>query len=595
MLLAFSVSAAAAEDCADESDGADGDGRCLSFRDGCADRSSFCFSSSVAQMLLASEDGTKAPDLEMSRDRGPTSLPLSFPMFGGGGMVTCSSVDSSLTRARNGLGKDDDARARYNVASCQAPLVPDNWMRASAGVPMEVDGTATDADPSGLQSPLSMNVEINPPVLDWGRSDLYAATKANLTVVNLNNNSVLRLYEPFSTDPQFYVYGYEDLELQPGDNATVTFVFLPKLLGSSSAHLVVQTNFGGFIIHAKGMAVSSPYQILPLTGIDLVIGGQLERNLSLYNPYDDTLYVEEVAVWMSSLESTRYSSHLVCQLGPFDGALELSSSGSNWYTASSEGFGWPVVYIRPSEQWEVLPSKSNTVIELKLQAVSEGKVFGAICLKLRNCTPSTVHTFVIPIELEVHTRTYYDSSGLIAVTFEHISTCDETGSIFSLSLRNDGPKLLRIIGVTEDDRNGPMIFQVKYLNGSILLPDTVTDIALVRHTSSVPEDISSDSCNIVVETNSTLGSSIIIPCKDLVRASLFYTSNAIVAESDGPFARSLYDEEISANARTRTLGSMLQVEDSYDVKVFLLTLFFSPRNRTFIDYIDIKCLFLLKC
>jgi hypothetical protein len=460
---------------------------------------------------------------------------------------------------------------------------------------MEVDGTATDADPSGLQSPLSMNVEINPPVLDWGRSDLYAATKANLTVVNLNNNSVLRLYEPFSTDPQFYVYGYEDLELQPGDNATVTFIFLPKLLGSSSAHLVVQTNFGGFIIHAKGMAVSSPYQILPLTGIDLVIGGQLERNLSLYNPYDDTLYVEEVAVWMSSLESTRYSSHLVCQLGPFDGALELSSSGSNWYTASSEGFGWPVVYIRPSEQWEVLPSKSNTVIELKLQAVSEGKVFGAICLKLRNCTPSTVHTFVIPIELEVHTRTYYDSSGLIAVTFEHISTCDEIGSIFSLSLRNDGPKLLRIIGVTEDDRNGPMIFQVKYLNGSILLPDTVTDIALVRHTSSVPEDISSDSCNIVVETNSTLGSSIIIPCKDLVRASLFYTSNAIVAESDGPFARSLYDEEISANARTRTLGSMLQVEDSYDVKVFLLTLFFSPRNRTFIDYIDIKCLFLLKC
>jgi hypothetical protein len=439
---------------------------------------------------------------------------------------------------------------------------------------MEVDSTATDADPNGLQSPLSMNVQINPPVLDWGRSDLYAATKANLTVVNLNNNSVLRLYEPFSTDPQFYVYGYEDLELQPGDNATVTFVFLPKLLGSSSAHLVVQTNFGGFIIHAKGMAVSSPYQILPLTGIDVVIGGQLERNLSIYNPYDDTLYVEEVAVWMSSLESTRYSSHLVCQLGSSDGALELSSSGSNWYTASNEEFGRPVVYIRPSEQWEVLPSKSNTVIELKLQAVSEGKVFGAICLKLRNCTPSTVRTFVIPIELEVHTRTYYDSSGLIAVTFEHISTCDETGSIFSLSLRNDGPKLLRVIGVTEDDRNGPMIFQVKYLNGSILFPNTVTDIALVRYTSSVPEDISSDSCNIVVETNSTLGSSIILPCKDLVRASLFYTSNAIVAESDGPFARSLYEEEISANARTRTLGSMLQVEDSYDVKVFFLTIFF---------------------
>lgn len=570
-LLAFSVSAAA-EDCADESDGADGDGRCLGFRDACADLSAFCFSSSVAHTLLASEDGIKAMDLEMSRDWGPSSAPLGFPMPGGGGVVSCSSVDTTLARGRNGLGRDGDTGVGYNVASCQAPFVPDNWMRASTGVPMELDGTAIDIDPSALQSSSSMNVAINPPVLDWGRSDLYAATTATLTVVNLNNDSALLLYEPFSTDPQFYVYGYEDLELQPGDNATVTFVFLPKLLGSSSAHLVVQTNFGGFIIHAKGMAVSSPYRILPLTGIDVVIGGQLERNLSIYNPYDDTLYVQEVAVWMSSLETTRYSSHLVCQLGPFEGALELSSSSNNWYTASSEEFGWPAIYIRPSEQWEVLPSKRNNVIDLKLQALSEGKVFGAICLKLHNCTPGTMHTYVIPIELEVHTRTYYDSSRLIAVTFEHISTCDESGSIFSLSLRNDEPKLLRIVGITEDDRNVPMIFQIKYLNGLILFPDTVTDIALVRYTSLVPEDISFDSCNIVVETNSTLGSSIIIPCKDLVRASL--TSTAIIAESDGPLATPLYEEDISTNARTRTLGSMLQVEDLHNVKVFILTCFF---------------------
>jgi hypothetical protein len=32
-------------------------------------------------------------------------------------------------------------------------------------------------------------------------------------------------------------------------------------------------------------------------------------------------------------------------------------------------------------------------------------------------------TFVVPIELKVHTRTYYDSSGLIAVTFEPTSCC----------------------------------------------------------------------------------------------------------------------------------------------------------------------------
>ncbi|XP_062216630.1 uncharacterized protein LOC133916800 [Phragmites australis] len=561
LVLALSVSAAA-EDCAEESDG---DGRYLGFRDACADRSSFCFSPSVAQTLLANEDSIKETDLEVSRDWGP-SRPLGFPMSGGG-VVTCSSVDTLITRARNGLGREGDVR--YNVPSCQAPLVPDNWMRASSGVPLELDGAAADVDQSVLHSSLSMNVAINPPVLDWGRSDLYAASTATLTVVNLNNDSALHLYEPFSTDPQFYVYGYENPELQPGDNASVTFIFLPTSLGSSSAHLVLQTNFGGFIIQAKGMAVSSPYQILPLTGIGVVIGGHLERNLSIYNPHDDTLYVEEVAVWMSSLESTRQSSHIVCQLDPFDGPLELTSSSSNWYTASSPEFGWPMIYIRPSEQWEVHPSKSSTVVELKLQALSEGKVFGAICLKLRNCTADPVDTIVIPIELEVHKQTYYDSSGLVAVTFERVSSCGESGSIFSLSLRNDASKLLRIVGVTEDNRNGPVIFQVKYLSGLILFPDTVTDIALIRHTS-VPEDISFNSCNIVVETNSTLDSSITIPCEDLVHASLSHTTSAVFAESDGSFTGPLYEEEISANARTRSLSSMLQVEGLNNVKRMIM-------------------------
>ncbi|TVU48144.1 hypothetical protein EJB05_07770 [Eragrostis curvula] len=560
LLLALSVSAAAEDGAVDS----DGDGGCLGFRDGCADPASFCFSPSAAQALLSSEDGIEDADLEVSRDWGPSSRPLGFPMSGGS-VVTCSSVNTMITGARDGLVREGDAGARHNVASCQAPLVPDNWMRASAGVPLELDGTASAVDPSARQSSLSMNVAISPPVLDWGESDLYAASTATLTVVNLNNDSTLRLYEPFSTDAQFYVYGYEDLELQPGDNASVTFVFLPKLPGFSSAHLVLQTNLGGFIIQAKGMAVSSPYQIMPMTGIDVVVGDRLERNLSIYNPYDDALCVKEVAVWMSSLESTRQSSHIVCQLGPSDGELELSSLNSDWYTASSAESGRPMIYIRPSEQWEVLPSKSNIVVELNLQALAEGKMFGAISLKLRNCTAGTMDTFLIPIELEVHTRTYYDSSGLVAVTFERTSSCGASGSIFSLYLRNDASKLLRIVGVIENNKNGPMIFQVKYLNGLILFPDSVTHIALVRHTSSVPDDISFDSCNIVVETNSSLGSSIIIPCEDLVHASLSYKSNAVIAESDGLLNGPLY-EEIAANAKTRTLGSMLRVKGLHDVK-----------------------------
>jgi hypothetical protein len=151
-----------------------------------------------------------------------------------------------------------------------------------------------------------------------------------------------------------------------------------------------------------------------LTGIDVVIGRQVERNVLIYSHHDDTLYVEEVTVWMSSLESTRYSSHPVCQIDSFDGALKLFSS-SNWYTANSDKSGWSVMYIRPSEQWEVLPSKRNIIIELKLQALSEGKVFGAICLKMHNCTlyrssaaqwdPGIIQLFIMPWDPGIITAT----------------------------------------------------------------------------------------------------------------------------------------------------------------------------------------------
>ncbi|EEC74649.1 hypothetical protein OsI_10299 [Oryza sativa Indica Group] len=558
LFVSSSSAAAAAEDGAE---GSDGDlGGCLGFRDGCADRSALCFSPSAVESMLASEDdGVKEMDLVVSRDWGPPPPPsLGFRLPGHRGVVTCSSAADALITSRNGVGREDGGERWYNVASCQAPLVPDNWMRAMAGATPELD--AADASTDGIFGSSSLDVEISPPVLDWGKSSLYVASMATLTVVNLNNDSALRVYEPFSTDPQFYVYGYDDLVLQPRENASVTFIFLPKLLGSSSAHLVLQTNFGGFIIQAKGMAVRSPYQLEPLAGMDVITGGRLERNLSIFNPFDDSLYVEEVAVWMSSFQGTKQSSHIVCQLGPFDESLEFTSLSSNWYTASSTEFGLPMIHIRPSEQWEVLPTQSSTVVELKLQPLSEGMVFGAICMKLRNCTSDRVDTVVIPMELEVRARTYYEPTNLVSVTFERVSSCAGVGSIISLSLRNEGTKLLRIVRVTEDNRDGSNNFEVKYLNGLILFPDTVTDIALIKYTS-VPTDNSFDNCNIVVETNSSVGSSILIPCRDVISATLSYTASA-VTQSDGPFS----EDELSANSRTGSLGNIVEVKGLQHMK-----------------------------
>jgi hypothetical protein len=69
----------------------------------------------------------------------------------------------------------------------------------------------------------------------------------------------------------------------------------------------------------------------------------------------------------------------------------------------------------------------------------------------------------------------------------------------------------------------------------------------------------------VVKTNSSLGSSVVIPCQDIRRASTSYTTSA-VAESDEPAGGS-FSEEISTNSRTGSLGSLTEIEGRHNMKV----------------------------
>ncbi|KAJ3702573.1 hypothetical protein LUZ61_006278 [Rhynchospora tenuis] len=515
---------------------------CFGFRVLCPDSASLCFPSAKPDFLVGSSD---QPETGNTNLRQSVSFSLS-----NGGQVTCSSVESKAT---NGVHKRSFGGG-YNTASCQAPLIPDDWMKASNGVTTDLEeGSTKDAETVQVnRSPSSLNVEINPPLLDWGINSLYVASILTLTLTNFNKDSVLHVYEPYCTDPQFYPYNFDEVSLEPGENASISFVFLPRNIGLSSAQIVLQTNIGGFVLPAKGDAVESPYNIEPLVGIDLHISGFVSKTLSIHNPFEESIYVEEVAVWMSASESVSQSNHAICQLD----MLATSSSEIEWFNMGNKWNGLLRADLRPINRWEVLPKNGDAVLELRLQADSEGKVLGAICMKLRNGASQKFTTVVVPLEVQVHGDPIHSAltdQGSVSAFFKSYAACDGSGLIFSLYLKNDEFDSLRVVNIFEE-RKGEAMFEIRYLKNLVLFPASTTAIALISLKSgNVLSEISGAElhCNVVVETNSSSSAFIRIPCQDFARSS---SSNA--GGSDLASVPEGQHEE-AINTKARSFGGIL--------------------------------------
>ena len=126
-----------------------------------------------------------------------------------------------------------DGANQNDISSCRGPLLS----QKSTSVRMEKNRKVTKLGSfDGLSLP---NVDISPPVMDWGRKYLFLPSVAYLTVANTCNDSSLHVYEPFNTNIQFYPYNFSEVLLGPGEVASICFVFLPRWMGLSSGHLIL--------------------------------------------------------------------------------------------------------------------------------------------------------------------------------------------------------------------------------------------------------------------------------------------------------------------------------------------------------------------
>ncbi|KAK8942253.1 hypothetical protein KSP40_PGU011855 [Platanthera guangdongensis] len=505
----------------------------------------FFFQSALVGSLGEKHDG-RAPSFKVSKGSGQTARNSTFKMANGD-VVSCYWTNSA-----NGIpllqGFKDKSVAAEREDFCEGSPVPDTCIKDSTAHRGDLDEHSEEEEAGVLMSSSSSpEIEVRPPLLDWGTKNLYSPSLAILKVSNKHNESDLNVYDLFSTNTQFNAFGFKKFSLAPGESASISFVFLPRWLGTSSAQLVLQTSFGGFIIRAIGVATISPYQLQPFMGFNISTGKRLSGNLSLYNPSIDVLYVKEVEAWISISGSKKdHRSALVsCSTDRFQKYYVQSDSpiDSEWLSLRRGELGSSRVDFRPHQHWEVPPYSFKTIVELNLWPHLAGKVSGAICMKLGNSSQVT-ETVVLPIDIEVHEREgYTDSSSSFSLHFDTLSPCKGKKSVFSVSLRNDASYLLNIVKISEET-SAREIFEIRYREGLLLFPGTVTQIASISYNhpfaskdKATENHNATVNCFLTIKTNDSVNPDMSIPCHDLVLSSCLYHSGSHNIESESSYTK----------------------------------------------------------
>ncbi|XP_023544224.1 uncharacterized protein LOC111803864 isoform X1 [Cucurbita pepo subsp. pepo] len=500
----------------------------LSFESVCTDSCLFCFPSTVLEFSFnkkgidveASLVGGSSPPVGSTQDdklaayKSQSSDYGMFELFEGG-IVSCSLNSGQDVSELSSIQKYDST-SKFDLSTCRG----DHHCQKSpsSGQKKNLDVTNSDLSDSSI-SPL---VDISPTELDWEHKFLYLPSLASLTVTNTCNRSVLHIYEPFSTDSQFYSCNFSEAVLGPGEAVSIYFVFYPKYLGLSSGHLILQTSFGGLLVPAKGFAIQSPYGIQPLLSLNIHSSGRWTKNLSLFNPYDDVLYVEELTGWISVLKEDKcYHTEVVCRVDRYQVFEEPKPSIVKEGLVVQLGhIGSPSLSMRPYKQWKIEPHSTEYIIEVDLSFEYGGTIIGTFWLQLLRPSQDKPDVVAVPLEAELEGgSTHADHKGSVFASFEPLLY---HGNVFvAIALKNSASHLLSVLKIIEVAES--KVFEFKSLEGLLLFPGTVSQVALItcneQHADvdkASPEIFSMYSkCKLLMLTNESTSSHIEVPCKDI--------------------------------------------------------------------------------
>ncbi|KAF8010231.1 hypothetical protein BT93_J1000 [Corymbia citriodora subsp. variegata] len=241
-------------------------------------------------------------------------------------------------------------------------------------------------------------------------------------------------------------------------------------------------------------------------------------------------------------------------------------SVKDWFLVKSSPIDLPVMAMRSHKSWEIGPQISEDIVEIDLSFGSVGKVLGAFCMQLTRSSKDRADIMMVPIEAEIDDMAVtHDIAGLLSVSLERVTSSDVAGSFVSISLRNSATHVITVTKISEIANS--KLFQIKYMDGLVLFPGTITQVAILtcNHVSDeihfTHETFNADGkCKLLIQTNDSQ-SQIEILCQDILHVCLRHDSfsgyDHQVHNANFGNKRTLSLEHLQANAETADLDEFV--------------------------------------
>ncbi|CAI5445378.1 unnamed protein product [Caenorhabditis angaria] len=139
-----------------------------------------------------------------------------------------------------------------------------------------------------------LQLEIDPPMLDFGDNSVGSAQKRKVYVKNLRKE-VLHMDAFIVNSVEFQASYYESNKIGPGESTWFEVVFLPREIGKRTTTIEFYSAGDLYKYKVTGNCVSNPYRISPFVGYHIPLNTTISKPLILHNPYPFTMTITEIS------------------------------------------------------------------------------------------------------------------------------------------------------------------------------------------------------------------------------------------------------------------------------------------------------------
>lgn len=220
--------------------------------------------------------------------------------------------------------------------------------------------------------------------LEFLNSAALIPSMKEITIMN-NYDREVSLFSISFDSSNFHSETFQSIVLRQLDSVDIEIIFLSYYPKTVRSILTINTSEGQVLYSIIGKPDPNPYKLRPFLGQRLDVGSKPhEQPIIIYNPYPETLIIEEIFTTESflSLKSIRTDES------------EQYGSATNISIAIQPN-GSSAVLGAPSISWSINPGFEKEIIVFTMAPIATGRFFGYVHVR------TSYHNIVFPVELQV--------------------------------------------------------------------------------------------------------------------------------------------------------------------------------------------------